>query len=158
MSRSFLTSAIIAIVLAANGITLVTAETAPPANLKYRVVAPGISRAEPAPTPSPTPKPVAYAGPVAWLYLASAGVSAQWPVESRDTIFLSGRETFQDPSSPERIAWYARFGQPGNPANNSIFAAHINYVGFGAGPFANLAEAVPGDALYVSMVNGDLHT
>ncbi|MBK7125570.1 MAG: class F sortase [Dehalococcoidia bacterium] len=158
MSRSFLTLAIIAIVLAANGITLVTAETAPPADLKYRVVAPGISRAEPAPTPSPTPKPVPYAGPVAWLYLASAGVSAQWPVESRDTTFVSGRETFQDPSSPERIAWYTRFGQPGYPANNSIFAAHINYVGFGAGPFANLAEAVPGDALYVSMVNGDLHT
>ena len=92
MSRSFVTLAIIAIVLAANGITLGTAETAPPANLKYRVVAPGISRAEPAPTPSPTPKPAPYAGPVAWLYLASAGVSGQWPVESRDTTFVSGAD------------------------------------------------------------------
>jgi hypothetical protein len=126
-----------------------------PAELKYRVVAPGLSRAEALPTPSPTPRPVPYFGPVASLYLASASITANWPVETRDTTFVSGVETFQDPTRPERIAWYARFGQPGFAANNSIFAGHINYVGFGNGPFAFLTKAQVDDALYVTMATGD---
>ena len=135
------------------GASLSTAQTTP--DLKYRVVAPGLSRAEALPTPTPTPRPLPYSGPVASLYLASASISSQWPVESRDTVSVGGRETFQDPSRPERIAWYSRFGQPGYAANNSIFAGHINYIGFGNGPFAYLTSAAVDDALYVTMANGD---
>jgi hypothetical protein len=97
---------------------------------------------------------VPYNGLVESLHLSSAGISAKWPVEVRDTHFPGGKEVFQDPSAPQYIAWYRRFGQPGFIGNNSIFAAHVNYVGFGNGPFANLTSSKAGDALYVTMDNG----
>lgn len=124
-------------------------------NLKYRAVAPQVSAGEvPVPTATPAATPTPYAGPVASLYLESAGLGSQWPVEIRDTVSVNGRETFADPSGPEWIAWYERFGHPGYGGNNSIFAAHINYIHFGNGPFANLTSAVSGDALYVTMADG----
>ena len=130
----------------------------PAAPLKYRVVAPELSRAEDLPTPTPTPRPVPYTGPVSAMYLASARIDGNWPIETRDTTFIGGVETFQDPSGPAQIAWYARFGQPGFPANNSIFAGHINYVSFGNGPFAFLTSAAVDDALYLAMANGVTYT
>lgn len=128
-------------------------------NLKYRAVAPQISAGDlpPSPTATPTARPTPYAGPVASLYLESAGLGSQWPVEIRDTVSVNGRETFADPSGPEWIAWYERFGHPGYGGNNSIFAAHINYIHFGNGPFANLTSAVSGDALYVTMADGTVY-
>jgi sortase (surface protein transpeptidase) len=39
-----------------------------------------------------------------------------------------------------------------------MFAAHVNYVGYGPGPFANLLHSGPGDALYVKMDNGFVYT
>jgi hypothetical protein len=147
----------VGLVLAMVGV-LDSSVAAAPGELKYRVVAPQLSRAELPPTPTPTPRPVPYTGPVASLFLASAKVSSQWPVEIRDTTLEGGRETFENPSQPERIAWYSRFGQPGYPANNSLFAGHINYVCFGNGPFAFLTSAVKDDALYVTMDNGVSYT
>ncbi|MCL4241102.1 MAG: class F sortase [Dehalococcoidia bacterium] len=125
-----------------------------PGELKYRAFAPQVTRAEIPPTPTPVPLPVPYNGPVASLHLSTAKVDATWPVEVRDTYFAGGREFFQDPSAPERIAWYARFGQPGYTGANSIFAAHIDYVGFGKGPFGYLTNAAAGEALHVTMDNG----
>ncbi len=154
MKRRFAVLPLAGAVFAAASLVLAHAQSPAP-DLKYRVVAPGLSRAEAVPTPTPVAKPIPYNGPVASLYLGSANISGQWPVETRDTTVVGGRETFQDPTRPERIAWYARFGQPGYPGNNSIFAAHINYIGFGNGPFAYLTTAVAGDALYVTMANGD---
>jgi hypothetical protein len=147
------------LVLGAFGLYAAAFAADPPApNLKYHVVAPQLSRAEIPPTPTPTPRPIPYRGPVASMYLGSAKITSNWPIETRDTTFVGGVETFQDPSHPEQIAWYARFGQPGFPANNSIFAGHINYVGFGNGPFAFLTSAVIDDALYLTMANGDTYT
>lgn len=125
-------------------------------DLTFRAYAPAISRADSDPTP--TPRPVPYNGPVQSLYLESARLSSKWPVESRDTHVVGGREVFQDPSAPQYIAWYPRFGQPGFTGHNSIFAAHIDYVGFGKGPFGYLTSASPGDALYVTMDNGSTLT
>lgn len=123
-------------------------------SLQYRAYAPEVTRAELPPTPAPTPLPVPYNGPVASLYLAAARLDASWPVEVRDTYFAGGREFFEDPSAPQRIAWYARFGHPGYAGANSIFAAHVDYVGFGKGPFGYITSASAGDALYVTMDNG----
>jgi|GEM_PF-3967983 len=156
MKRAFFALPLAALFALLAVLFAMAADTAPP--LKYRVVAPQLSRADQLPTPTPTPKPIPYAGPVASLHLASAKISSNWPVEARDTVLVGGRETFQDPSRPERIAWYSRFGQPGFAANNSIFAGHINYVGFGNGPFAFLTSAAVDDALYVTMANGDVLT
>lgn len=126
-----------------------------------RAVAPQVMRAADTPTPLPTATPTAtptpYAGPVESLYLASAGIGADSPVEVRDTTFEGGREVFQDPSEPGRIAWYARFGHPGSAGTNSVFAAHINYFGYGNGPFAHLLSAQPEDALYVKMADGETY-
>lgn len=133
------------------------ASSAAPA-LPYRAYAPEVARAELPPTPTPTPLPVPYNGPVASLYLAPARLDASWPVEVRDTYFAGGREFFEDPSAPQRIAWYARFGHPGYAGANSIFAAHVDYVGFGKGPFGYITSASAGDALYVSMDNGTSYT
>jgi hypothetical protein len=153
----------VAVLLAALGVAAViggaVALAAGPApDLKYHAYAPGLSVAELLPTPTPTPRPDSYAGPVQSLYLASAGLGNSSPVEARDTTFQGGREVFQEPSGPAQIAWYSRFGHPGFAAHNSIFAAHINYIGYGNGPFANLTRATIGDALYVTMDNGTQYT
>jgi hypothetical protein len=131
----------------------VAADTSP-GELKYRAYAPQVTRAEIPPTPTPVPLPVPYNGPVASLHLGSARLDAAWPVEVRDTYFAGGREFFEDPSAPQKIAWYSRFGQPGFTGANSIFAGHIDYVGFGKGPFGYLTDASAGDALYITMDNG----
>lgn len=125
---------------------------------KYRAYAPEITREEVPATPTPVPLPVPYNGPVAALHLAAAKLDAAWPVEVRDTYFAGGREFFEDPSAPQKIAWYSRFGQPGYMGANSIFAAHIDYVGFGKGPFGYLTSASVGDALYLTMDNGTSYT
>lgn len=124
--------------------------------LTFRAYAPGVSRAEADPTP--TPRPIPFNGPVESLYLASAKISADWPLEVRDTHVVGGREVFQDPTAPQYIAWYSRFGQPGFTGHNSIFAAHIDYIGFGKGPFGYLTSSKEGDALHLTMANGSTLT
>jgi sortase (surface protein transpeptidase) len=39
-----------------------------------------------------------------------------------------------------------------------MVAAHVNYVRYGNGPFAYLQNAQAGDALYVTMANGEVIT
>lgn len=116
-----------------------------------RAVIPNVAAGDPTPTPTPVPP---YAGQVAALVIPAAGVDGRFPVEARDTAITAGREAFEDPSRPDAIAWYPRFGRPGFPAANSIFAAHIDYVGYGPGPFARLTAVRPGDAVSVLMDNG----
>lgn len=111
----------------------------------------------PTPIPTPTPEPTPYDGPVSSLYLASAALSESWPVDVRDTTYVAGQEVLQDPDSPGTIAWYARFGHPGFRGHNSLFAAHVNYVGYGNGPFAHLMSAQIGDILYVTMADGEVY-
>jgi hypothetical protein len=152
---SFLTTG-----LALIGASLVIAADPAEPELKYRGFAPAVSRAEiPTPTPTvPAPTPTAYIGPVSSIYLASAGVTSNAPVEPRDVNSTRSGPVFQEPTHPSRIAWYSNYGLPGWRGNNSIFAAHINYVGYGNGPFAKLTSAIAGDALYVTMANGSVYT
>ncbi|GIW13292.1 MAG: hypothetical protein KatS3mg062_0731 [Tepidiforma sp.] len=119
-----------------------------------RAVVPNVAAGDPAPTPVPTPTPRPYEGPVAALRIPAAGVDDRFPVETRDTTYIAGRETFEDPTAPQYIAWYPRFGRPGFPGANSLFAAHIDYIGFGPGPFARLTSVAPGASLEVVMDNG----
>ncbi len=141
------------------GASMVFAADPPKPALKYRGYAPEVTRAEnPTPTPAPpAPTPAPYIGPVASLYLASASVTGNAQVESRDVETRGGGPVFQDPSHPARIAWYSSYGLPGWRGNNSIFAAHVNYVGYGDGPFVYLTSATIGDALYVTMANGEVY-
>ncbi len=153
----FLLLALSAITVAAGAGGAFGATASPPALTPRGVVA-EVSRAEnPPPLPAPSPTPPPYAGPVVSLYLASAGIGASTPVEVRDTTFQGGHEVFQDPSTPGNIAWYARFGHPGSAGTNSIFAAHINYFGYGDGPFAHLLAAQPEEALYLTMADGETY-
>ncbi len=155
---------ILTIVLFAGGLAgmigsaLAVAADSPAPELKFRSFVPAVARAEdPTPTPEPaaTPRPQPYSGPVQTLYLGSAALTMNPVVEQRDTTTSGGREVFQDPSAPALVAWYPRYGHPGFPGNNSLFAAHINYVNYGNGPFAHLTSASVGDALYVTMDNGE---
>ncbi len=130
------------------------AESNPAPALTYHAFAPAVSRADA--TPPATPSPPPEHGPVVSLYLASASITQDPPVEERDTVYVGGREVFADPSAPNRIAWYSRFGRPGFGAN-VIFAAHINYVRYGNGPFAFLTSAQPDDALYLTMGDGTVY-
>ncbi|MGE5594804.1 MAG: class F sortase [Hyphomicrobiales bacterium] len=143
--------------LLAAGLAVLPSEAAP-TKLPKRAVLPVLVRGEefptPTPTPTPTPRPPVYDGPVSSLYLASANLRGQWPIQEMDTYWTPSGEVFQDPPAPQVIAHYRRFGNPGRPGTNSIFAAHVNYVGFGSGPFASLTSATPGDALYVRMADG----
>ena len=139
------------------GAAVAAAADSPPPDLKYRAFVPDVSRADdpaPIPQPTPTPRPPVYSGPVQTLYLGSAALTMNPVVEQRDTVTRAGREVLEDPSAPARVAWYPRFGHPGFGGNNSLFAAHVNYVNYGNGPFAHLTSASVGDALYITMDNG----
>lgn len=120
--------------------------------LTYQVYLPGLSRGEPLP-----PQPPVFDGPVASIAVPSAGISASAPIEERDTHYVDGRELLEDPTHPAKIAWYPRFGHPGYRGANSLFAAHVNYVGYGNGPFAALTSASPGDALYVTLADASVY-
>lgn len=126
-------------------------------------VAPSPTVPSPAPTPG-TPTPGAASGPsvitgpsaVVAMSIPAASVSSSSPVEIRDTFFDAGVERFQDPSHPSRIAYYQRFGIPGSAGTNAVFAAHINYVNYGNGPFAHLAGVPAGSALSVTLATGQV--
>jgi hypothetical protein len=133
-------------------------------SLTPRAFVPGLTRAEatptpvPAPTVAPTPRPQPYVGPIARVYLGPASLDSA-NIEVRGTTWINGRETLQDPTAPARIAHYpALQGElppaPGFPAGHTILAAHVNYLGYGNGPFAHLTAAKPGDALYLIMADG----
>ena len=154
MSRRLLV--VLAMVMGSGAVLVATVAAQDSDGLPYRAYAPGVSRAEAEPTP--TPRPIPYNGPIESLYLASAQISAKWAVETRDTKLIGGKEVFQDPTAPQYIAWYPRFGQPGFTGHNTILAAHIDYVGFGKGPFGYLTSASAGDALHVTMDNGSTLT
>jgi len=117
----------------------------------YHLTVPGIAR-----SPEPTPTP--YVGPIASLDIPSAGVSARWPVEERGITTVSGRDYLQDPSYPDRIAWYPQFGRPGFRFANTVFAAHVNYVGWSLTPFASLGNVSVDDAVYITMADGTVYT
>lgn len=110
-----------------------------------------IVASEPPPEP---PRLQPYVGPVASIVLESARISGLDPIEVGDTVFVEGVEYFGEPTRPERIMFYPRFGRPGFGGSNTIFAAHVNYVNFGLGPFAHLTEARIGDTVHVAMDNG----
>lgn len=137
------------------------------ANLTYRAYLPQISQAETAPTPVPaaTPTPTARVetpdGRVTSLYLGSARILGGAPIESRGTHYVGGRELFEDPSAPQFVSTYPQWGTgrpgrtaPGVGGMNTIFAAHVNYVNYGNGPFAYLHQTAVGDALYVTLDSG----
>ncbi len=133
-----------------------------PPKLTFKAYSPQISRSvDPTPTPvppTPTATPEVDHGPIVSIALASASISAASVVEQRDTEIKGGREYFQDPSNPSRIAWYPRYGKPGVRSSNAILAAHVNYVNFGITPFVDILNARIDDALYVTMQDGTVFT
>ncbi len=123
---------------------------------KYRLVAPfvtsdGVQAPNP---PTPTPEPTPYQGDVVAITLPSANLTGNSFIEKRHTVQEGDRERLQDPTVPQNTAWYDQFGQPGTRATNSLFAAHVDYVNYGPGPFAKLTSARIGDTLTVLMDNG----
>jgi hypothetical protein len=123
----------------------------------HQVLAPMLARDGQNPTstprpPTPTPVPT-YGDPVS-ITLQSAGLSATAQIERRHTKLVGGREQFEDPSHPARIAWYHRYATLGRGGHNTIMAAHVNYFGHGAGPFVNLRYARIGDDLRIRTADG----
>jgi hypothetical protein len=114
----------------------------------------------PTATPSPTPRPAPYVGATQSIYLASAGLYNYSTFEVKGTHWVGDREVLDDPSGPSPIAWYPNLQggalppAPGFPGGHTLLAAHVNYVGYGNGPFAHLTSATVGDALYLTMDNG----
>lgn len=118
---------------------------------EFAAYVPGIVASGVAPTPTPTPVPT---GSPVTMTLASGGVTMRPPIEARDTILVGGTEFFDVPSHPSLVAWYQRFGRLGSGGSNTLFAGHINYVGYGAGPFAYLTRTRIGDDLVVETSSG----
>ena len=141
--------------LAGGAIAIAVGSRADP-SLAHHVSAPLVVREGPPPTPTPppTPVPVRSTAPVVALHVPSAGIDGSFAIEQRDTKFEGSREVLQDPSAPGLIAWYPRFGHPSQPAQDALFAAHINYIGYGNGPFAHLQSAKVGDSLELILADG----
>lgn len=147
----FLGLAVVVAGLSAAALVQGPAGAQPPGN--HRSFLAGLSRSE-EPPPTPISEPPIYGGPVVSLYLESAHLYGNDPVEQRVATSERGREVLQDPSGPTTIAWYPAFGHPGFRATNSLFAAHVDYVNYGRAPFWYLTNAVIGDHLIVTMDNG----
>jgi hypothetical protein len=96
-----------------------------------------------------------YIGRIVSISLPSAQLNQYTALEQRDVANVGGRETLEDPTHPSKVAWYPRFGRPGLRANNTVLTAHIDYLGFGPGPFAHLTSSTAGDPLYLTMASGD---
>ena len=135
------------------------------AALPPRAVVPGIARAALPPTPTATPSPQTYIGDITSIYLASAGLYGDDPLERGGTHYdyAQGRDVLDDPTEPYYIMWYPSLQGYGPPAPgfggaNLVMAAHINYIHYGNGPFSSLLAADIGDTLYVTMDNGDSYT
>jgi hypothetical protein len=131
-----------------------------PAELTHRSIVPGIARAErtPTPTPTPTPPPQTYVGPVRSIYLESARLYGDDPIEIGGSHYVGSREILDDPTGPTTIMHYELpylAEAPGFGGGHSIFAAHVDYVNYGLGPFAYITDAEPGDTLSITMANGD---
>ncbi len=132
-----------------------------PAEMPYRAYVPGVAKADKPPPPTAIPRPAPYVGPVASIYLESARLSGADPIQLGGTHFSGGREYLDDPAGPRYIMQYALpylAEAPGFAGGHSIFAAHVNYVGYGNAPFAYLTTAQAGDALYITMANGTSYT
>lgn len=148
----------LAVALAMGAAAIVVADgSAATTPKQVTVIVPAIARDGPAPPPppppTPTPTPIDY-GPPRSLTLTSARIPATAYIEARDTHVVSGRETFENPSLPQYIAWYYQFSAMGRGGQNTIMAAHINYAGYGNGPFRYLTSARVGDTLSIRMDNG----
>jgi sortase (surface protein transpeptidase) len=117
--------------------------------LPFRVFVPSVERG---------PEPAPYLGPIASLDIPHAGVSSRWIVEERSTVVQKGISYLQEPTVPDRISWYPEFGRPGFRGSNTTFASHVNYVGWGLTPFANLRRVAVDDAVYITMANGTVYT
>jgi hypothetical protein len=143
--------------LVGGAIAFASGASAPDASLTHHVSAPAIVREGP-PPPPPTPVPVRSSAPVVALHMPSARIDGSFAIEQRDTKFEGSREVLQDPSSPGLIAWYPRFGHPSQPAQDALFAAHINYFGYGNGPFAHLQNAQVGETLELILADGTDYT
>jgi len=92
------------------------------------------------------------AQPVVGLFLPSAGIGGS-PIEARGTVFKGDREYLEDPSGPAWTVWYPDFGRPGRD-QNTTFSAHVDYVGYGRGPFWGLVNAQLGDLLTLILEDG----
>ena len=139
--------------LADSGLAVGTASDVPLRT--YRVYVPEVVRDEPQRTIKPETLP--YIGRIVSISLASAQLNQYSTLEQRDVTNVGGRETLEDPTHPSMVAWYPRFGRPGLRANNTVLTAHVDYVGFGPGPFAHLASSTAGDPLYLTMASGDTY-
>jgi sortase (surface protein transpeptidase) len=75
-------------------------------------------------------------------------------IEARDTVTVAGKKYFDVPTQPSRVAWYEAFGSLGQAGSTTLLAAHINYAGYGAGPFARLTSATVGDTITLTDTAG----
>ena len=123
-------------------------------DLPHRVYAPLISAGDAAPQPTATPSPPASGAAVLTLYLESGGVTNNPVVEPRHTEQRLNGAQLQTPTHPSRVAWYNRFGHPGFAQNNTMLSAHVDYVGYGDGPFHDLIATEIGSALYLRLEDG----
>ena len=121
--------------------------------LSVRVVVPALAGDGAAPQAALPPTHVDHGG-VDALFLASGGVTTNPVVERRHVDYLSSGAVLQTPTHPSRIAWYDRYSQPGNARENTIFSAHVDYVGYGLGPFHGVLESEHGSSLYLTMEDG----
>jgi hypothetical protein len=137
------------------GAIAVAAGSSQPALTHHATIA-AVTRQGPPPTPTPSPTPVRVrsTAPVVALHIPSAGVDGSFAIEQRDTEFQGGQEVLQDPTQSGLIAWYPRFGHPSQPAQDALFAAHVNYFGYGNGPFAHLQNAQVGAPLELILADG----
>ncbi len=148
----------LAISVGGAGMFLVLAGAEPAVVRRATVIAVAKDGFAPEATAPPAPAPTeAENGPIVAVALASAALFGDDPVERLDTRFEGGLEFFENPTAPGFIVHYPRFGIPGRPGANTILAAHVNYLGFGPGPFASVATARIGDMLTIAMADGTLY-
>ena len=126
----------------------VTPTTAAESPTATRTATPTRTPEPPTPTPTATP----FDGKVARLSIPKFGVDA--PIEE---LGLTPDNYMDTPKDENRaVGWYYPYDKPGW-RGNALFSAHVYYNNVPA-PFVNLARAVPGDEITVTMEDGTQYT
>ncbi len=106
----------------------------------------------PSATPITTPTTIPSTAAIERLQIPAVAIDAP--------VVMLGVESdgvMQAPHTPTDVGWYDFSGRPGQPGN-AVFAAHVDYVNYGAAVFYRLKDLDVGDIVIVSLEDGSVYS
>ena len=103
-------------------------------------------------TPSTTPSTPLTTAAIERLEIPSVDIDA-----TIVTLGVDSDGVMEAPHTPTDVGWYDFSGRPGEPGN-AVFAAHVDYVNYGAAVFFRLKDLEAGDVVIVWLEDGSAYS